>query len=733
MEVSTMASTRPFTARGRHTLARAAALLCAGMPAWAQQTPAAEPAVQVITVTGRSGGNAASVAGFGDVPLERAPFSATVIDQRQLRDAGISSLGDITRLDAGFTDAYNAPGYWNQVAVRGFTLDNRFNYRRDGLPINAETVIHPGNKQALEVLKGTSGLQAGTSAPGGLLNLVVKRPAARVREASLGWTQDGTLEAAADVGDRAQGASAFGWRVNAATAQLDPRTRASRGERWLLAAAFDAQLGRATLAEAEFELSRQSQPSTPGFSLLGAQLPDARTIDARTNLNNQAWTLPVVMQGRTGSLRVTHTLSPGVDLVAHAMRQRLVSDDRIAFPFGCSAENNFDRYCSDGSFDFYDYRSDDERRTSDAFDLALKGRAQLAGLTHRFNAGVLVTRHQGRFARQAFNFVGTGTIDGTAVVPPDATPTEENTNRDERSTELHLQDAVELGARWSLWGGLRHTRLERNSVRTDGSRATAYRQSFTTPWLALSHQIAARTQVYASVGEGIESEVVPNRARYVNRGLALPALKSRQVEAGFKHASEAFDARVALFDIRRPATNDFHADDGAPSQGSCDDADPCERRVDGSARHRGIEAEAEWRLGALALRGSAMALEARRTGSADPARNGLRPTNVPARSLKLQAAYNVAGVPGLALLGHLTHEGKRIVLPDNSLATPGWTRLDLGARYTQRIGAGSIVWRIGVDNVADRRAWQEAPYQFDHAYLYPLAPRTWHASLHLSL
>jgi iron complex outermembrane receptor protein len=456
---------------------------------------------QRITITGSAAPRAPSVAGFDDATLlSKAPFSATVIDQGTLRDAGISSLGDITRLDAGITDAYNAPGYWNQLAVRGYTLDNRYNYRRDGLPINAETVIGPANKQRLEVLKGTSGLQAGTSAPGGLLNLVVKRPRDRVREASLGFTQDGTLEAALDVGQRSAGG--IGWRVNLDAARLDPQTRNSRGERWLGAAAFDMRLGSATLVEAEIEASRQSQPSTPGFSLLGARLPDAKDIDPRLNLNNQPWSLPVLMAGRTGSLRVTHTLQEGeaqnIDLVVHAMRQRLDNDDRIAFPFGCSAENAFDRYCSDGSFDYYDFRSDGERRTSDALDIALKGRAQLGSTTHHFNAGVLFTRHAARFNRQAFNFVGSGNIDGGAVVPSDPTLTDENTNRDERSTELHLQDMLALSQRWSLWAGLRHTRLDRDSVRTDGSRATAYAQSFTTPWLALSHALSAQTQLYAS-------------------------------------------------------------------------------------------------------------------------------------------------------------------------------------------------------------------------------------------
>jgi iron complex outermembrane receptor protein len=690
--------------------------------------------VQRITITGSAAPRAPSVAGFDDgTPLSRAPFSATVIDQQVLRDAGISSLADITRLDAGITDAYNAPGYWNQLAVRGYTLDNRFNYRRDGLPINAETVIGQANKQRLEVLKGTSGLQAGTSAPGGLLNLVVKRPRERVRDATLGWTQDGTFGAAIDVGERGSDSSGIGWRVNLDAARLDPRTRDSRGNRWLAAAAVDARLGAATLIEAEIEASRQSQPSTPGFSLLGTRLPDADDVDPRTNLNNQAWSLPVVMAGRTGSLRVTHTLVDGaerrIDLVAHAMRQRLDSDDRIAFPFGCSAENAFDRYCSDGSFDYYDFRSDGERRTSDAFDIALKGRTQIGATAHHFNAGVLLTRYAARFGRQAFNYVGTGTVDGRSVVPADPTLFDANTNRDERSTELHLQDRVPLGERWNLWAGARHTRLERESAVTDGSNATRYSQSFTTPWLALAYALDAATQAYASAGQGIESDVVPNRDSYANAGQALPALKSRQVELGLKHAGDSLDWRVAAFDIRRPASNDFHVADGAAALGDCIEADPCRRRSDGIARHRGIEAEAEWRAGALSLRGSVLLLRARRQGSDDRSINGLQPTNVPARSAKLQAAYNVGAVPGLALVGFVTHEGRRMVLPDNSVATPGWTRIDLGARWTQRLGSSEVVWRVGIDNLADRRAWQEAPYQFGHAYLYPLQPRTLHASL----
>ena len=718
--------TQPTRRPRQHTLASAVLLLASLPAATSSHAQVNEAAVQSITVSGRNAANSVSLAGFGDVPLSRAPFSATVLSASQLQDAGINGIGDLTRLDAGITDAYNAPGYWGQLAVRGFTLDNRFNYRRDGLPINAETVIAQGNKQAVEVLKGTSGLQAGTSAPGGLVNLVVKRPRDQVHSLSLGWKQDGSVSAAADVGQRTGG---LGWRVNASAEHLNPVTRSSQGQRAMLAAALEAQLGPGALLEAELEWSRQSQPSTPGFSLLGDRLPDAKRIDPRINLNNQSWSLPVVMAGTTGSLRYTLALTPEVNLVAHGMRQRLASDDRIAFPFGLFDPVTYDcapcdRYSSDGKFSIWDFRSEGERRTSNALDVSVQGRAVAWGLQHQFNAGVLSSRYQARFNLQAYNLVGVGTIDGLSAVPADPGLYDQNTQRDERTTELHLQDAITLSPQWRLWTGLRNTQLERESIRTNGSRATAYSQRFTTPWLALSLAVDAQNLAYASWGQGIESEVAPNRSGYSNAGQSLPALKSRQFEAGYKHSDAALDWHVAAFDIQRPAWRDV---------GDCKLKLGCTRQADGQARHRGIEAEADWRTGAWNLRASVMALQARRESSADTSLNGLRPTNVPASSLKAQAAYNVAALPGLAVLGFVTREGDRMVLPDNSIATPGWTRLDLSARYTQSLGSQKLVWRAGVDNLADHRAWKEVPYQYDHAYLYPMAPRTFHASVQLAL
>jgi iron complex outermembrane receptor protein len=693
----------------------------------AQTAPTAAQ-LQPITVTGRAT-PPASVSGWGDTPLAKTPVQASVFDAAQLKDGGVQRLSDLTAVDPAVSDAYNAEGYWDFLTVRGYVIDNRFNFRRDGLPINAETSIPLDNKARIEILKGTSGMQAGTSAPGGLVNYVVKRPLdTPLRSLSLEWRQPGTVTGAVDLSQRFGVDNAFGVRLNAAAAHLDPMVRNSEGNRSLFALAADWRVSPDTVLEAEIETSHRSQPSQPGFSMLGDTVPPPG--DPRLSLNNQPWSLPVVMNATTASLRWQQKLGDDWRFVAHAATQQLRTDDRLAFPFGCFDPNPApdgtyypDRYCPNGTYDLYDYRSENERRRTDALDLGLHGRLQTGAIGHALSVGVMQSRVRNRFQQQAYNYVGTGNVEGTLFTSPDPSLTDENTNRDERSTELYLRDAIALTDRTTAWLGLRHTRLQRESVRTDGSRPTDYAQSFTTPSVALSYAFARDQLVYASWGRGVESTIVTNRPRYTNAG-EIFTTQSRQAEIGLKGASDAFDWNLAAFDIRRPQTQDF---------GSCDADATCTTRLDGTAHHRGIEVGAGWRRGAWSLRGGAQWLRARIEGSQIAAIDGKQPTNVPKQTLKLQAAYDVAALPGLNLQAGLVHESARMVLPDNSASIPGWTRVDTALRYETRLAGVQTTWRAGIDNLFDKRAWRESPYQFSHVYLYPLAPRTLRVSMQVDL
>jgi iron complex outermembrane receptor protein len=693
----------------------AATVLARAGPASAQD---ASP-VQTVEVSAHGTPDGAGVTGFSQ-PLSRTPIQADVIDAKSLLDIGAISLSDLTRLDASVTDAYNAPGYWTTFAIRGFQVDNRYNFRRDGLPINAETVLPIDSLSGVEILKGLSGAQAGTSAPGGLVNLVVKRPDADLRDAQLRWSQDGSVGTAIDLSQRFGADRAFGARLNMSADRLDPNYRDAKGHRENVALATDWHIDVDRTLEIEFEHNVQSQPSVPGFSMLGDALPDPHSIDPHINLNDQPWSLPVVTQGNTMSLRYKQALNAQWRFQVQALQQRLVSNDHLAFDFGANADcDPCDRFASDGTYAIYDYRSDDERRLTRDFDAHLSGEFATGALSHSLTAGVLESRFVGLFNDQADSFVGIGNIAGTAIVPSSPTPTLPNVDRTERNTELYLRDSVQIGADWNAWGGVRHTTIHRTSWETstgDPSADTDYTQSFTTPWLAVSRQFGEHDMVYLSWGQGVESDIVPTHGFGSVGGTPLSSTISRQWELGYKHGDESRQWGLTVYDVDQPLDDDPSPDEDVYVH-------------DGITRSIGLEASAQGRVGPLTLRASAMAQHVRREQALLPTNDGLRPTNIPDQALKIIATWDVAQVPGLAVLANMDYEGGREVLPDDSVQIPGWTRYDLGARYTQRVGSTDLVWRTGVDNLFDRRAWRESPYEYDHVYLFPLEPRTFHASL----
>jgi iron complex outermembrane receptor protein len=678
----------------------AAALFAAGLTAHAQNANVLAP----VTIVEKPFPPAADVTGFGELPLKEVPVSASVVTSKDIEATGARRLADLTMFDPAVSDAYNAPGYWDFLSIRGFTLDNRFNYRREGLPISAETTIPLENKERIEILRGTSGIQAGTSAPGGLVNFVVKRPPARdLREVRLEFTERASLLAAADLGGRFGSEGQFGWRLNAAHETLRPQIRNLDGERSLLAFAGEWRIGADDLLEGEFEWSSHRQPSAVGFSLLGNSLPPMP--DPRLNLNNQPWSQASEFEAATGTLRFSHALNRDWYWAAQLGTQQLKSDDFTAFPFGCSAEGNFDRFCSDGTFDVYDYRSEDERRRRDAANWTLHGKLRTGAVTHDLTLGLLASRASDLFQPQAYNYVGTGNIAGTAVVPPDPTPLTILADKHERSLEFSVSDATHWTPNLTTWVGLRHTHIDRG-----------YTQSLNTPWVAVSYKFSD-VVAYASWGEGVESWQVTSDPVFAlaNAGQVLPSAKSRQIEAGLKGGDVGTGWEVALFQIVRPMTNfDYCLRTFACTVGE----------YDGRAVHRGVEASAHWSGGPWKLWASAMLLDAKREDSVyEPASNGQHPANVPANTFRASATYRLPMLPAMEIEGFVSHEGKRNVLADGSMSIPSWTRVDAALRYTRRIANADTTWTLGVTNLLDGRYWRESPYEFGHVYLYPAQPR----------
>jgi iron complex outermembrane receptor protein len=681
---------------------------------WAQQTPTE------ITITDKL---PARVSGFGDVSAVELPFSTTTITSATLQDIGAQRVSDALRLDASVSDSYNSPAYWDILSVRGFTLDNRYNYRREGLPISAETMIPMDNKERIELLKGTSGIQAGTSSPGGLVNYVVKRAPTnaeqKIRNITMSYGQGDNRLVAADLGGRFGERAEFGYRLNIAHEDLNPYIRNTQGHRDLVALAMDWRLNPGTVIDFEIEKSHREQIGINGYSLLGGSLP--APVDPRINLTRQSWSQPGVFDAMTGSVRIRQELDAGWRWTTQYGGQRLKTDDRLVFGYGCASPADYTQYCANGNFALYDFRSNNERRLSDSLESEVSGQLETMGFKHNLSAGVLRQRQLDRLpSSQAYAAISET---GNVSTPFNSTPNPDfstvNTNRSEYATELSLKNRVELTERTSVWAGLRHVMFNRNSSRNDPTDANSmrYADHISVPWLGMSTKLSS-AQAYASHGHGVENFVVPNSAGtyWVNAGQQLGVARSRQSEIGLRalSAERAVQWHVSLFQIARPLAYD----DGNGS-----------RLLDGKQTHQGLDLGAsfstgQWKLGSQAQWLQAKISDVTQTSGVV----GTTPLNVPKFVMRGMAEYRYVSVPSLRTGLRASHEGERQVIETGGVKLPAWTTFDATAHYDTKVNNVPSTWTLGVDNLLDKRYWRESPKQFGHYYLYPGAPRTFRVS-----
>ncbi|MEK2690792.1 TonB-dependent siderophore receptor [Bdellovibrio sp. GT3] len=652
----------------------------------------------------------ASLLGFPAEDLQKVPVSSQNYSEQELKQNRVLRLADLTTLEASLSDSYNATGYWDMVSIRGYTLDNRSNFRRNGLPISAETSIPLENKSGILILKGLSGVQSGVSSPGGFIDYEVKKSGKKIKDVSVDLSDSGNLLLAADVGGAA-GARAD-YRINLAQENISPHLKHAKGSRSLVAGAISVRIGEYGLLDAELEWSRRSQPSQPGMSLLGDALPEVQ--NPNINLNNQSWSEPVVFGALTGSVQYSMAVHENLQWNLSAGMQALKNDDYLAYPYGCTKDGNFDRYCSDGTFDFYDYRSENEVRDTESVRTGFAGQVQFENIKHKWNAAILGWKTRERYQRQAYNYVGEGHVDGTAKVPANPTLNDESTNRDSANLQFLASDAMELG-RWTAWLGGSWNGVNRSSVRTDGSRRTDYYQSFLLPWAALSYQWSQDLLLYASYAEGMEAYVVPNRSTYANPGEYLPDVRSRQYEIGVR-GGQTIQWSVAVFDIHRPLVTDQ-----APLY-----------QVDGVDRHSGVEVELQGKCVSCEWYVAAMVLEARREDSVLAANlNSKIPVNVPKQTVRSGVEYHLNSM--WSLKGRGVFEGERSVTADNSVLIPGWIRWDAGVGYKLKLDGVQLQSELLVENLMNNKYWREAPTQYGHVYLYPGGDRLFSLNVQLFL
>jgi len=676
----------------------------------------------VVTATRPLALDRAGVGGFSDAPLFDTPASISAIGRTQMQDLSIRSTTEALRYDASVSDAYNAVGYAEQFSIRGFALDNNYSYRKDGFAIPGDTQIPLENKERIEVLKGLAGLTAGVATPGGIVNYVTKRPTDKpLRSATAEVSERGTLYGTVDLGGRFADRR-FGYRINAAAADLHSYVRGANGERQFVSGAFDWQITPDALLQVDMDYQRKAQITAPGFQLIrNAVLPSG--VSAKMLLNDQPWTKPVETRDTNLGLRFEYKLAPGWLATVSGNKHWFKRDDYTAFPYGCSNEGEgfYPGYCSNGDYDVYDYQSVGERKTPWGVQAMVQGKFDTGALRHALTVGSAYSERHDSFGEDVYEYVGSSNIWSPRVTPqadPSFSTGPVFERRSERERALYAQDIVTLTQQLTLHAGLRHVQLKRSEYDKDLGGYVHADDSFTLPSLALVYGIDREWNVYGSFSHGLQhGGIAPMLTS--NEYEVLPPARSRQVEFGLKGAlSNGVNLSAALFQIRQG----LEFEDPNQTIGGLH---PYVRA--GRETHRGLELSADGKLGTLAYGASLMALNTRQDGTGQAGIDGKRVTNVPAFKSTAWAEYAVPALPGLKVDGVWQYAGKKAFDVENRVFVPDYHVFGAGASYALNAGPTRVTLRARVDNLFDKFYWRDVTPSLG-GYLLAGAPRTFRLS-----
>ena len=269
------------------------------------------------------------------------------------------------------------------------------------------------------------------------------------------------------------------------------------------------------------------------------------------------------------------------------------------------------------------------------------------------------------------------------------------TRTDDRVRQTSMAVGYEL--RWPKLGELNLglTRSDyRKEVRVPGAPVTVQHDR---PWLwnaALAITPTERLTLYTATTRGLEENgVAPNAA--ANRGEALPALRTRQVEFGLRYALPgAWRVTTAVFDIAKPYFE-------------IDRRDGVFRQL-GEVSHRGVEASLSGQpVGGLSVVAGAVWLDPRVTGQAvDDGRIGGKPIGRTRLLVDTSLDYRLPSLPALSLDVRTTLEGRRVANAANTLYLPARVIVDLGARYRTKISRTPVVIRAQLRNAGDVFGWR---------------------------
>lgn len=719
------------TAQPKHSLRKIAVVVAtavSGMSVYAQA--AVEPKEDTITVTAAPApqesawGPAATIAARQsatgtktDTPIQKVPQSISVVTAEEMALHQPKSVKEALSYTPGVAvGTRGASNTYDYLIIRGFAADGQSqNNYLNGLKLQGnfynDAVIDPYMLERAEIMRGPVSVLYGKSSPGGLLNMVSKRPTTEpLKEVQFKAGTDSLFQTGFDFSDALDDDGVYSYRLTGLARSANAQQKGSEEQRYAIAPAFTWRPDDKT--NFTFLSYFQNEPETGYYGWLPKEgtvepLPNGKRLptDFNEGAKNNTYSRNEKMIGYSFDHEFNDTFTVRQNL---RFAQNKVSQKSV-YGYGMCSDPLYTKdqealkaspclsipQSQWGHTLTRQYVIDNEKLENFSVDTQLQSKFATGSVDHTLLTGVDFMRMRNDIDSW-FGYAG-------SVAPSDiynldrsdfdfgAHPNPSGPYRvllKQKQTGLYVQDQAQWDKVLVTLGG-RYDWADQSSFNRDyGNKSERDDKEFT--WRGgVNYLFDNGVTPYFSYSESFE----PASQTDANGDLFAPS-KGKQYEVGVKYVPEDRPIVVtgALYQLTK--TNNLMAD----PNGSLFSVEG------GEIRARGVELEAKAALSAsVNVVGSYTYTDAEYT--TDTTYKGNTPAQVPKHMASLWADYTFFDGPlsGLTLGTGGRYTGSSYGDPANSFKVGSYTVVDALVRYDlARVGmAGSSV-ALHVNNLFDR-------------------------------
>ncbi|EFI6471950.1 ferrichrome porin FhuA [Escherichia coli] len=722
---------RSKTAQPKHSLRKIAVVVAtavSGMSVYAQA--AVEPKEDTITVTAAPApqesawGPAATIAARQsatgtktDTPIQKVPQSISVVTAEEMALHQPKSVKEALSYTPGVAvGTRGASNTYDYLIIRGFAADGQSqNNYLNGLKMQGnfynDAVIDPYMLERAEIMRGPVSVLYGKSSPGGLLNMVSKRPTTEpLKEIQFKAGSDSLFQTGFDFSDALDDDGVYSYRLTGIARSANAQQKGAEEQRYAIAPAFTWRPDDKT--NFTFLSYFQNEPETGYYGWLPKEgtvepLPNGKRLptDFNEGAKNNTYSRNEKMVGYSfdHEFNDTFTVRQNLRFAQNKVSQKSVygygmcsdplytkDDDALkASPCLSIPQSEWNHTLT------RQYVIDNEKLENFSVDTQLQSKFATGSVEHTLLTGVDFMRMRNDIDSW-FGYAG-------SVAPSDiynldrsdfdfgAHPDPSGPYRvllKQKQTGLYVQDQAQWDKVLVTLGG-RYDWAEQSSFNRDyGNKSDRDDKQFT--WRGgVNYLFDNGVTPYFSYSESFE----PASLTDANGDLFAPS-KGKQYEVGVKYVPEDRPIVLtgALYQLTK--TNNLMADPNNPNFSI----------EGGEIRARGVELEAKAALSAsVNVVGSYTYTDAEYT--TDTTYKGNTPAQVPKHMASLWADYTFFDGPlsGLTLGTGGRYTGSSYGDPANSFKVGSYTVVDALVRYDlARVGmAGSNV-ALHVNNLFDR-------------------------------